>query len=256
MAKSERIMPVYFRTLGYGPGREGKAPVTFINLTMVSNKPRLYIALYDRPKHLNTFHWAIHVSPKPIDLTSTPRPTTDVELEAAAAASRAASAPPRPSVTTKIHVAQRTEPSAGASGKYNDSRGASSSGPYSNKSYSPEVTTLPSGEDDGLLVRVLVAKVQRPDRIADALLEVPVIQQDPAVNSKTWLRDGMARLEAEGVLGTNFCRGVGWDRVEAIVVDFVRKKKDEGRFRAGQGWRVKIDQTPTFDLLTGRETVG
>ncbi|KAF2455783.1 hypothetical protein BDY21DRAFT_288730 [Lineolata rhizophorae] len=109
---------------------------------------------------------------------------------------------------------------------------------------------IPTAPTRMILVRVMVAKIVQLDRMEQILRGLPTVQNDPTWTCRLWVRDAVARLAAEGVLGTSI---TAWTTIEHTTRQYVRQKKDQHRFDGGEEWnRSKV---PTWDLIGNKETV-
>lgn len=99
-----------------------------------------------------------------------------------------------------------------------------------------------------LLVRVLVAKIvgSRQDLEA-SLRRVPVIQDDPNWRCRTWVKNALAQITKDRILGTGVAH---WDIVEGECLSYVERKKREGRFQK----TPLPEEIPTYDLIEKKET--
>ncbi|KAF2154252.1 hypothetical protein K461DRAFT_292916 [Myriangium duriaei CBS 260.36] len=106
-----------------------------------------------------------------------------------------------------------------------------------------------------LLVRVCVAKINRPGRMEDLLAQVPVYPDNqPNWNCVAWVKTALEALDKEsGICGILGPRRVDWETVRTEALDYVRMKKAAHRFD-GKG---DFDQSKaaTYDLLTGKELI-
>lgn len=116
---------------------------------------------------------------------------------------------------------------------------------------------IPLAPADGLLVRVLVAKVVKAEVVKAICSRVPIPQADASWNSMSWVKYALDMLSSDfNALGTS---KLDWLSVREGAMTFVQKKKDKHRFDGkgkGKG-KGKFDSSkvPTFDLLRGKETV-
>lgn len=108
-----------------------------------------------------------------------------------------------------------------------------------------ELTTL---KTPLLLVRVLIAKLKGSHEDLKASLQrVLVIQDDPSWTCRTWIRNALAQVTDDSILGTGV---LDWDTVERECLSYVERKKTEGRFQ-----KTPISETmPTYDLIEKKET--
>jgi len=99
-----------------------------------------------------------------------------------------------------------------------------------------------------LLVRVLVAKIERSHNDLEAsLLRVPVIQDDPSWRCRTWVKNALTQVTKDRILGTGV---LDWDIVERECLSYVERKKVEGRFQK----TPTPEGIPTYDLIEKKET--
>ena len=194
------------------------------NCTMTRNKPRLQIALYARPKYPDTYHWALFISPK-----SSSKQYGRNNDDAAR--------------VTKYHVKNTLSSIEG--------RQVTDRWHYETKSI-PDVT-----QEHLLLARFIIAKVIAPeDTIDDIIGAVPITQvdflglpTDPSpFTCRTWAQAAVEGLKRQGVVA-----GLDdWEVIQEKAVEYVERKKKEGRWRAGRLGKVEV---PMLDLLTGKEIV-
>lgn len=110
---------------------------------------------------------------------------------------------------------------------------------------------IPTSPTRMILVRVMVAKVVKWERMQQILRAVPTVQNDPNWTCRTWVRDALASLAADvGVLGTS---ATAWTTVESTVKRYVGQKKDQHRFDGQVHW--DMNKVPTWDLIENKETV-
>ncbi|PVI03237.1 hypothetical protein DM02DRAFT_588347 [Periconia macrospinosa] len=184
---------------------------------MPRNKPRLQLALYARPKHPGSYHYALLTSPK-----STPKQQTNP--------------------ATKHHVKNTLLPQT-------------ISGELPTQPWRYERLAISNIQlEQRLLVRIVIAKVTSSLDALERILEtVPVYQTDDldqvkaqSFNCLAWVR---AALDELRVARGGVVDGLGeWEEIQAKAVEYVERKKEVGRWR-GVG-------VPMLDLLDGREVVG
>jgi hypothetical protein len=98
-----------------------------------------------------------------------------------------------------------------------------------------------------LLIRVMVGKVNRLDRLLSALHSVPV-RQVHGWNCVIWLQEALRAIEADKkALGTCVTE---WSLVKNTAMRFCQQKKREHRFKL----ESKFDRTkpPTLDLVRNK----
>jgi hypothetical protein len=102
-----------------------------------------------------------------------------------------------------------------------------------------------------IMVRILIAKIESRDRLAQVLRKVPIRQGQQGWNCVLWIKEALAELQmSTNIIGTSV---VEWETVRNAAMSYCQKKKDQHRFD-GEG---KFDTTrvATFDLIQGGETV-
>ena len=102
-----------------------------------------------------------------------------------------------------------------------------------------------------ILVRVLIAKIENTDKLAQLLRQVPVKQGQQDWNCVSWVKEALSQLEVStDILGTSV---VQWEAVRNTAMSYCQKKRDQRRFDSA----AKYDNTrvPTFDLIQGKETI-
>ncbi|KAF2253518.1 hypothetical protein BU26DRAFT_515866 [Trematosphaeria pertusa] len=183
---------------------------------MPRNKPRLQLALYARPKHPGTYHYALFISQKS---------TKQQQANSA----------------TKHHVKNTLQ---NISGELTQ--------PWRYERLAISDVQL----EQRLLVRIVIAKVTSPDALERILEAVPVYQIDDPDRAKaqsftclTWVRAALEELGRQGAVA-----GLGeWEGIHKKALEYVERKKDMGRWDAG--WKGEAG-VPMLDLLDGREVVG
>lgn len=104
---------------------------------------------------------------------------------------------------------------------------------------------------DMILVRIMLAKVEDTDKLAQLLRQVPIGQhEEGGWNCVAWVKEALLRIErSEGVVGTSV---LGWYAVREAALSYCRQKRDQRRFD-GTG-KYDPTQVPTFDMILTRET--
>ncbi|CZR61146.1 uncharacterized protein PAC_11042 [Phialocephala subalpina] len=182
---------------------------------MPRHKPRLQLALYARPRHPGTYHYALFVSPKS---------TKQQHANSA----------------TKHHVKNTLQ---NVSGELTQ--------PWRYERLAISDVQL----EQRLLVRIVIAKVTSLDALERILEAVPVYQTDDPNQAKaqlftclTWVRAALEDLGRQGVVAE-----LGeWEVIQKKAVEYVERKREVGRWSAG--WKGEV-AVPIFDLLNGREIV-
>ncbi|KAL2072014.1 hypothetical protein VTL71DRAFT_11357 [Oculimacula yallundae] len=104
---------------------------------------------------------------------------------------------------------------------------------------------------DALLVRILIAKIERKDRAVDIFRKIPIKPDELGWNCVSWVKEALAALQTDGrALGTG---NVDWKVIRDAAMSYVEKKKEEHRFD-GKG-DYDSSRAPTWDILEGRETI-
>jgi len=183
---------------------------------MTRNKPRLELALYARPKHPGTHHYALFVSPK----------STKSKVSAS---------------STKHHVKNTLQNIHGELSQ-----------PWRYEC----VAIPDCNVEQRLLARVVIAKVVVPiGDLEKTLTAVPVYQEDDVevvdgrvFSCRTWVRDALEELGKQGVI-------VGltdWEHVQRRALDYVESKRKVGRWDVTWGGERGV---PMTDLLSGEELI-
>jgi hypothetical protein len=100
--------------------------------------------------------------------------------------------------------------------------------------------------DDRILVRVLLAEFTQEKALEHFFAEVPVVQGDTKFNCITWVRQALLRLKEAKIT-----RMGDWDSIQRTALDYVQKKKQQGRFEAS--WEGNSSGVATFDMISGVE---
>jgi hypothetical protein len=102
-----------------------------------------------------------------------------------------------------------------------------------------------------LLVRVMIAKVEKKDRLISTLRDTPIKQDVAGWNCVGWVKEALQNLEMDGkALGTAV---TDWTKVRNAVMEYCQQQKDKHRFD-GQG-NYDMTKVPTYDLIEGREVI-
>jgi len=171
----------------------------------------LYLALYARLKDPRTYHYALHISPNQENLD------------------------PLICQSTKFHCKNILQ---------------STDGDFTVITWVYETIKINSNFDSRLLVRVLLGKLESGsiDKVTRLFAEVPVVQDDPEFNCITWVRRALLRLKQSDIVEGD---KLEWDKIKQTALDYVEKKKQQGRFETT--WTADSSRVPTFDMLLGRE---
>lgn len=123
----------------------------------------LYLTLYARLKDPQTYHYALHISPKEESLD------------------------PNVREMTKFHCKNIIRPTVDAV----------------TMPWIYEAVQVNSNFDDRILVRVLLGEVRRVDLSERLFAEVPVIQNDPTFNCVTWVHHALLQLMDSTIVRTS-----------------------------------------------------
>jgi len=101
-----------------------------------------------------------------------------------------------------------------------------------------------------LLARIVIAKVEDQNRLAEIFRNTPVTQNDPNWRCRTWVKEVLSRIAQDGkAVGS---AELDWDKIEGLARGYVGKKTAEGRY-------AKADELllpkPTWDMLERKEVV-
>lgn len=100
--------------------------------------------------------------------------------------------------------------------------------------------------DDRILVRVLLAEFIQDKTLEKLFAEAPVVQEDTNFNCITWVRQALLRMKEAGII-----RIEDWESIQRTALEYVHKKKQQGRFEAS--WEGNCSGVATFDLISGVE---
>lgn len=101
-----------------------------------------------------------------------------------------------------------------------------------------------------LLVRIVIGKIEKMDRLVEILRVVPIRGEEDGWNCVGWVKEALQVLNADGrALGTSLTE---WQRVRDGAMQYVHKKKAEHRFDGEGDYNMKY--AATYDLLEGKET--
>ena len=160
---------------------------------MPRNKPRLLLALYSRPKHPDSYHYSLLLTPK----------LTKNQTNFSA---------------TKYHALNTLQNVSGVL-----------SSPWR---YECSIIANVSNEHR-LLVCVIIAKVIDQAALESILAAVPIYQIDDSDMEKAaafdcvaWVREALARLQ----YSTAVTSLAAFEQVEQCAFQYLAKKKDEGRW--------------------------
>lgn len=182
---------------------------------MPRNKPRLELALYSRPKHPGSYHYALFVSPK--------------------------STKQKPAISaTKHHVTNTLQVVSGEAIQ-----------PWRYECLAVADVQL----EYRLLVRVIIAKVITPDALERILEAVPLYQIDDSNQAEaqsfccsTWLQAAVTELGKQKAI-TELGE---WEEILNKALNYLEKKREMGRW--DREWKGTAG-VPMLDLLDGTEIV-
>lgn len=188
---------------------------------MVRNKQRLQLALYARPKHPDSYHYALFITPK----TGSRQNNTSSQ---------------KPFSVTKFHVKNTLQNINGETVQ-----------PWRFE----RMVISDLLQEPRLLVCVVIGKVL-PDAVEQEFPRVKIYQVDDpdqtkaqAFDCRTWVEAALDELRGSGAVSGL----LDWETIEKSALEFVARKKDEGRWKVERrGDDVRV---PTMDLLAGRELV-
>lgn len=160
---------------------------------MRRNKHRLQVALYARPKHPDSYHYALFISPK----------------------------------TGKEHIG------SSASKHHALDTLQNVSGEKSNLWRYQHLHLDDVNNERYLLVRIIIGKIFAQVQVARILEEIPVYQRDDPDQEKArtfdcvaWVRDAVDKLQDSGAVS-----GLGsFEHIERRSLQYVERKKNEGRW--------------------------
>ena len=102
-----------------------------------------------------------------------------------------------------------------------------------------------------LLVRIMIGKVEKIERLVSTLRKVPIRQGQMGWNCVGWVKEALEALNADGkALGTSVTE---WQAVRDGVMWYIQKKRAEHRFDGKGNFNMKY--AATYDLMDGKETI-
>jgi hypothetical protein len=109
-------------------------------------------------------------------------------------------------------------------------------------------TMLPSRM---IMIRILIAKIESRERLAQLLRQIPIRQGQQGWNCVFWIKEALSQLQmSTNIIGRNV---VEWKAIRNAAMSYTQKKKDQHRFD-GKG-EFDTSRVPTFDLIQGTETI-
>jgi hypothetical protein len=114
-----------------------------------------------------------------------------------------------------------------------------------------EERDIPIAPTGMLLVRVMIGKVADQTRLVTQLRNTPVRQGQPGWNCVSWVQEALERLRADGkAMGTSV---LDWRAVRDGAMTYCQQKKDAHRFDGQQTF--DMTKVATYDLVERKETV-
>ncbi|KAF4449210.1 hypothetical protein F53441_7468 [Fusarium austroafricanum] len=103
---------------------------------------------------------------------------------------------------------------------------------------------------NNLLARVMIAKIEDENRLAEIFRNTPVVQDDPNWRCRTWVAEVLSRIAGDGrAVGT---AELDWGTIEAFARQYVGSKTAAGRYQSVEDAMLP---KPTYDILQGKETI-
>jgi hypothetical protein len=100
-----------------------------------------------------------------------------------------------------------------------------------------------------LLVRVMVGKFENTAHLVEILRRVPIWQGEPGWNCVAWMEEALKGLAADGkTVGTSV---LDWKKVRDTSMSYVRRKKEQHRFDGTRNF--SSTEPPTFDMMKNTE---
>ncbi|KAE9972322.1 hypothetical protein BLS_004073 [Venturia inaequalis] len=101
-----------------------------------------------------------------------------------------------------------------------------------------------------LLARIVIAKVEREQRLIELLRNVPVVNGDPNWRCRTWIAQALAEIAKDGnCVGSS---QLNWETIEEFARQYVAQKTASGRYTKADDM---LKPKPTYDLIKGKESV-
>ena len=102
-----------------------------------------------------------------------------------------------------------------------------------------------------ILVRILIAKVEDTEKLAQLLRKIPIRQGEPGWNCVLWVKEALSELEKSNkIIGTSV---IEWKAVRDAAMEYCQQKRDQHRFD-GKG-EFDTSRVSTFDLIQKKETI-
>ena len=110
-----------------------------------------------------------------------------------------------------------------------------------------------------LLVRILIAKVKDRSALEAILRTIPIRAgqpEHPGWNCVGWVKEALETIQAhekkDKALGTAI---LDWQTVRDAAMEYIDKKRAQGRWTEEARNTFNMSAVPTFDLLESTETV-
>lgn len=79
-----------------------------------------------------------------------------------------------------------------------------------------------------ILVRILIAKVEDTDKLAQLLRQIPIREGEEGWNCVLWVKEALSELEKSNkIIGTSMLE---WQAVRDAAMEYCQRKKDQQRF--------------------------
>jgi hypothetical protein len=114
-----------------------------------------------------------------------------------------------------------------------------------------EERDIPLAPTQMLLVRIIVAKITDREQLLRAIRGTQLVHNDKSWTCKSWVRDTVARVQANGkAVGTS---QLDWDTIRTTAENYCREKEKKGRFNGKSGF--DISRAPRYDLMARQEVI-
>jgi len=102
-----------------------------------------------------------------------------------------------------------------------------------------------------LLVRIMIGKVEKLDKVLQIIRSIPIRPDREGWNCVGWIQEALEALGVEKkAMGTSV---MDWKTVRDTAMEYCQKKRDAHRFD-GKDETSDKRKAPTYDLIEGRET--
>ena len=114
-----------------------------------------------------------------------------------------------------------------------------------------EETEIPLLTEKMILIRVMIGKVRRRQRLLSIARNLPLVQDDPEWNCVIWVKDTLNALQADKrAMGSSI---LDWATVRSETINYIETKKAQRRFEDGSGF--DSTRPATWDLLQRKEII-